>query len=110
MLKKIFLIFTLPIFLVACGTPPKKVYVDNRIKYKNTGTLEELLKARYQCLKEQTNKSNIGNINMNVNSNTNSQPTLLCAEFNSCLATKGFIRSPKGTLILPNEYIARCSY
>ena len=105
---KVFLLFSIFSFLVACGTPPKKVYVDNRIKYKNTGTLEELLKARYECLKEQSNKSNVGNVNVNVNSNRNYQPTIHCAEFGACVATKGFIRSPKGTLILPKEYEAQC--
>ena len=71
--------------------------------------LEGLLNARSQCVSELSG-SNANGVNVNVNVNSYSaQPNYSCAELNTCVATKGYLRTPEGSISLPKSFVLRCT-
>ena len=76
--------------------------------YSGKGQLQDLLAARQQCLAESSGSGGGVNVNVTVNSNS-SAPSLSCAGFNTCVATKGYMRDPTGNISLPDSYVMPCS-
>jgi hypothetical protein len=67
--------------------------------YSGSGTLKELIKARYECMQEQSAQDH-GEFNRGHYS---------CARLNSCVVGKGFFRDPEGSIYLPDAYSVACS-
>ena len=67
--------------------------------YSGSGTLKELIKARYECMQEQSAQDH-GEFNRSHYS---------CARLNSCVVGKGFFREPEGKILLPDAYAVFCA-
>ena len=88
--KKFLLI--LVILISGCATP----------RYKGSGSFNELLKARYECL-----HPNASTVNIEIN--IASSASISCAELHTCLALKGFVRDDaNGNHEIPAQYQITC--
>ena len=67
--------------------------------YSGSGTLKELIKARYQCMQEQSAQDQ-----MDLKRGHYS-----CARLNSCIVGTGFFREPEVNILLPDAYVVFCS-
>ena len=92
-MRKLFLISF--VLLTGCYT----TYDGELHYYSGSGTLKELIKARYQCMQEQSAQDH-GEFNRGHYS---------CARLNSCVVGKGFFREPEGNILLPDAYAVFCS-
>lgn len=80
-----------------------------------TATIEQFLQDRYACYKdterEQKHSFAGGYANgygANYGGSSNSTVMPSCGAFSSCLAARGYLRSPSGNLEVPEAAILRC--
>ena len=97
-MRKLFLISF--VLLTGCYT----TYDGEPHYYSGSGTLKELIKARYQCMQEQSAQDH-GEFNRTVYQRGHYS----CVRLNSCVVGKGFFREPEGNILLPDAYAVHCS-
>ena len=86
-------------FVLITGCSSYYSYDGEPHHYSGSGTLKELIKARYECMQEQSAQDH-----MDLKRGHYS-----CARLNSCVVGKGFFREPKGKILLPDGYVVTCS-
>ena len=107
-MKKFLILSLLILGGCAPGVPYYNTYDGQPNRYSGEGTLQDLIQARLECFQELTPGSGSNNVNVQVNSNVDNG-AMNCGAFTSCVASKGFFRTPTGNILLPESYVMSCS-
>ena len=84
--------------------------VKEQHSYNGSGDMSDLIDARLQCVKENTNRGS-SQVNVTVNVNSYANPGLSCGAFNMCMATKGYTKAvgDAGRLKVPDSMVISCN-
>lgn len=80
-----------------------------QVRYQKDGgsTQEQLLKDRYDCLRETQQRVSSASINA-YGGAADSSVMPSCSAFAACMASRGYVRSDKGNVIVPDSARIEC--